>query len=617
MSVKKIILVLGSLLLIAPLLILKLKENSTEHFTTFDHLSGPKNKTHILKESKTYISDFAAGANSRMAVLITDENSKWQDLINGLKSIGIPFMVTTNTNEALKHKVVFIYPLISGKVFTAEALIAISNHTKHGGVVIADNVLGGGLQDVFGYKKVSDGEHHSRINFSTEWKTLIKAKTDLTSKNEEFIALAKPDKKSSLIATAYEELKMPPLATYEDGKAAIIQNTFGSGSAYAFGIDLGQLFYLGHTYREEGIARTYVNNYEPTIDLFLRFIKNMYLTKNTSAVTLGTVPEGKELSIIITHDVDFAESVSNSLVFAKLEKEMSVKSTYFLQVKYLKDYNDKIFFDETNIKEMNTVHSYGMEIGSHSISHSRQFGQFPIGDGHESYPDYRPFVVDRELTNDGSVLGELRVSKFLIENKTEQKKVVSFRPGELANPYALPQSLQATEYLYSSSGTANNALTHMPYQLSYNREANQLLPLFEFPVTIEDEEFKDMVKQVPSALEVSELIANYGGLFVVLIHPNVLGHKLEFEKKIISHWKDRAWFGTISMFGDWWSKRNKVEIDQNDHVITINSPDEIMGLTIQLPSGIKIKSSKNVAKQIQDIVFLESFKGTIKIELEK
>jgi len=43
--------------------------------------------------------------------------------------------------------------------------------------------------------------------------------------------------------------------------------------------------------------------------------------------------------------------------------------------------------------------------------------------------------------------------------------VVSFRPGHLSYPFALPQALQATGFAFSSSVTAGNALSHLPFRL--------------------------------------------------------------------------------------------------------------------------------------------------------
>ncbi len=611
---KKIILTLIALAaLLSPLVLKLVKEKSSNHFTSFEGVSGPVNQSRIPPQNPTDIKIYEKGANSRMAVLVTDKKSNWLDLIKGFKSIGIPITVTTDYKKALEHQVIFIYPYISGAVISEVGLKALNSHPANGGTLLAVNVLGGGLQKTFGFNKIAEGQNNKEINFSKTFIDMITPIGKTAHLNDQSIYLANKKDKSILITSSYEETTLKPLATFENNQAAITQNHINSGHAYAFGIDLGQLFYIGYSNREEDIARTYVNHYEPAIDLFLRFIKNAYMEGQLNAVTIGSVASGKELSIILSHDVDYSESVKNSLEYSQLEKSYGFSATYFLQVKYIKDFNDKVFFDNENIEHINQVIKNDMEIGSHGVSHSSQYSKFPIGDGSEIYPDYRPFVVDKTHAKDGTVLGELRVSKFLIENRTLKKEVVSFRPGELSNPYSLPQALLATGFKYSSSATANNSLTHLPFQLSYDRKPDQVLPIYEFPVTIEDEEISNMLTQIPEAISVSEAISNYGGLFVILIHPNVTGHKLGFQKKIMEHWKNRAWFTNLETFGDWWAKRDLVEVDIRDKTLFIDCQKEISNLTFSFPKKMKFEVSDNI-EITNNFLLVKSCKGLVNLK---
>ncbi len=80
-----------------------------------------------------------------MAIILTDPNSSWLGLAHGLKSIGIPFRITRDVQEALAHKVVLVYPMISGKVLRPEALQALAEYPKTGGTLIGVQGVGGGL----------------------------------------------------------------------------------------------------------------------------------------------------------------------------------------------------------------------------------------------------------------------------------------------------------------------------------------------------------------------------------------------------------------------------------------------------------------------------------------
>lgn len=78
---------------------------------------------------------------------------------------------------------------------------------------------------------------------------------------------------------------------------------------------------------------------------------------------------------------------------------------------------------------------------------------------------------------------------------------------------------------------------------------------------MEDEKTPKLGERVPEAVELAHQISRYGGSFVVLIHPNILDHKLESEKRFVEAVKSFAWFGSLSEFGQWWSARNDMAAD--------------------------------------------------------
>ena len=82
---------------------------------------------------------------------------------------------------------------------------------------------------------------------------------------------------------------------------------------------------------------------------------------------------------------------------------------------------------------------------------------------------------------------------------------------------------------------------------------------------------------------------------MVLIHPDILGHKFDFEKGFIEAVKDYAWFGSVSDFGAWWAARDRVEMDVSSDsrqvMVTLEVPERIRGLTLQVPAGFRFLSS--------------------------
>jgi peptidoglycan/xylan/chitin deacetylase (PgdA/CDA1 family) len=347
---------------------------------------------------------------------------------------------------------------------------------------------------------------------------------------------------------------------------------------------------IGYGNREEGLARSYVNEYEPSIDVMLRMLRQIYQQGEPNAAILWTVPDGKSLAVIFTHDIDYAKAWNNAVSFARMEVSKGIRATDFVQTKYLRDWNDEIFFDEFGIDYARCLDSLGMEIGSHSVAHSRQFALLPLGSGREEYPEYRPFVVNKKETVHASVLGELRVSKFLIETEVTHKPIMSFRPGHLSNPYSLPEALDATGFKYSSSVTANNSLTHLAFRLTYGRSTEGESDIYEFPVTVEDEEEPSMDKRFDRGLALARKIARYGGLFVLLIHPNRTAEKFAYERDLADSLKADAWFGSVDQFGAWWAARDHVSIDaaavdDSTTSVTVDPQTPLQSLAIEVPNG--------------------------------
>jgi hypothetical protein len=553
-------------------------------------LTGPRSPTHIPPAAPAAYTAFTGGSASRLAILLTDTEAPWLPLAHGLRTIGVPFTITRDYHEALRHKVVLVYPIISGRTLKEDALRALADYPRAGNTLIATNVLGGGMSATFGFADVTP----SRTRYTLSFSPAADTKFALADPRERTLRLGDPAAKTSSGDHAtgsygYTAPVEPPLAVYDDGTAALTQHAVGSGHAYAIGLDLGDLLAIGYGGHDEMMSRMYANGFEPALDVWLRVIRRLYTEGQPDAVTLGTVPSDRSLSVLLTHDVDYTRSVANALQYAQYERGAGITATYFIQTKYVRDWNDDVFFDDVQRPNIRQLATLGMDVESHSVAHSRSFAAFPVGTGLEQYPTYHPFVHDAHNTTGGSVLGELRVSKFLLESTIPGDTVIAFRPGHLAEPRALPQALAATGYRFSSSTTAGSSLTHLPFALDYDRAGRAESGVFEFPITIEDEAPPQMDQRLPQALTVAHQIAQYGGEMVVLIHPNVTDFKLRFEQGLVTALRDSAWFGTVAAFGHWWAARDAVRCDVStaDGITTVHlvAPQPIDGLTLDLPAA--------------------------------
>ena len=580
-------------------------------------VSGPEQQTVLQPAVETSLDQYAHGTSSRLAVLVTDADSAWLGLAHGLKSIGVPFLLTTDWRQAVRHKTIVVYPRLSGKLLNAEALEQLAQHVqRRSGLLIAFDVLGRNLGEVFGI----EGGSFSQSRFKMQFAAPVAEKLGFSEAREREIPLGDSVKAAKAIGSyAYEPVDGTVFAHYEDGTAAMIGKTFSSGgAAIAIGVDFGDYMLRGFNNRADLLSRSYVNAYKPATDVLLRWLRDQYRRYESLAVTLDTVPDGRELSVVLTHDVDYQRSIENAIAYAEYEKSQGVRATYFIQTKYMRDWSDVAFFDRDGLTLTARIEALGGEIASHSVSHSHSFKDFPIGSGDEQYPAYSPFVRAFDDTAGGTILGELRVSKFLLEEAAEQV-VESFRPGHLSNPAALPQLLQATGYKYSSSVTANDSLTHLPFRLNHMRGADAETAIYEFPVTMEDEVDPPLGNRLQPALQLAEKIARYGGLYVVLIHPDVVDHKLAFEKGLIAALRNRAWFGALQDFGDWWTARDQVAVDvtakEGTATLRLVAPKALNGLALDIPATWSLREGRGIARQTKvGRIMLDKLQGTAELE---
>lgn len=580
-------------------------------------VTGPDSRSAFPEHIPTSLERYSGHGENRLAIYVTDSSSSWLGIVHGLKAIGVPFMVTGDINEALRHQVVMVYPVISGAALSPEKLQLLANFPRNGGTLIGVNVLGA-LNEVFGFEEPVPSKQHFEIFMRSDSSDLT---NEFTDEREQHISIGNKKKFKETIGTySYSKPLLTPLAIYEDKSAAITQRNYDQGKAYAIGFDIGYLILKGHNFRHEEFNRSPVNDFEPTIDVLLRFIRNIYLSSEKDAVTIQTVPYNKNLSVVITHNINSETSLDNAFILADEEKMMGIHSTYFIQTKYIRDMHPFMFKSEADFKRLTDLQKQGMDIASLSVSGSPLFDQFEQGSGTEQYPAYRPYVMAYEKTYGGTVYGEMRVSKYLLEHYVPSLNVASFRSSNLYIPFTYPQTMIATGYRYSSSTSANASLTHFPFQMNYNREYDAELDAFAFPVTQDDEFPPYTFARLQPALVLARKIGRYGGCYVGQVHPNALGRKVEHA--FVNALKDEAWFGSLKDFGDWWVSRNQVTVDVvhegEKRIVVLNVPRRMEGLAIMLPIRSTPVAVENGGRYFNDgkLIIFEIAEGTIRITLD-
>lgn len=368
--------VIGSWMLFGPRSVTQV-EMSGKDFHRFPGVSGPSHVSVVPPAVPADWTTYRHGSASRLAILLTDPDSSWLGLAHGLKSIGIPFIITRDVQEALRHDVILVYPVISGKVLSPEALTRLAEYPRAGGTLIGVQVLGGGLNQMFGFHDAVASRQRYDIRLPSTDPLLA----SFTEPRERQLRVGVQEKGLEVLGTYGYTESVTPLAVFEDGTAAITQKAYGRGRAYAIGLDLGFLLLKGYNNRAEEIVQVYDNQFDPTLDIWLRLLKSIYRSAQDEAVTLGTVPFGKSLSVMLTHDVDFTQSIKNAVDYAEYEKSQGLVGTYFIQVKYIRDYNDDIFFNDEGVQYLARLSELGMELGEPHDCPFEGLQPVPGGDG--------------------------------------------------------------------------------------------------------------------------------------------------------------------------------------------------------------------------------------------
>lgn len=202
-------------------------------FARFDNLAGPDERSQVNADAKTDWRTYEKGEPSRLAILLTDEDSAWLGLAQALKSIGVPFVITRDVAQATRHNVVLVYPTLSGRVMDTASVDALRQHVTGGGTLIATQVLGGGVQDLFGFQSVVESHHH-RIDFDADAVESEPSLGWIDHPYERSVLLGNPDNRQSWMGTQVYEGAETVMARFEDSAPALIKRSDpGGGTTYA------------------------------------------------------------------------------------------------------------------------------------------------------------------------------------------------------------------------------------------------------------------------------------------------------------------------------------------------------------------------------------------------
>ena len=511
-------------------------------------------------------------------------------LVHSLKEMGIPFFITRDLVQALRHSLVILYPGVDSRTFTQPQAEEITTFVRQGGVIFAQNVFWGGMQSVFGFRSFVPSRKRYHLAFSSTNDPVMKY---LNRPEEREVSLGSNQFPEIIWSNGYvADTGAQVLARFDDGSAALLTNAIGKGRVYLLGLSLLDVVLRSQNNRDYEAQRHYVNTFEPGADVWLLILRAWYENYGKDWVRLATIPGGQRSALLLSHDVDWENSFAPGLDFARIEKANHAKSTFFIQTKYVDDANSKAFFFEPNLETLRQLKSDGSTIGSHSIIHSRGFNKFELGSGHEDYPSYQPRGLGFDTATGATVFGEVRVSKGLLDGEIPGQNTTFFRAGHLRVPVSLPEALERSGYQFDSSFTGDDVLSNFPFALPRDLGFEEDSDIYEFPVTIEDEESPGFAKRVPQALQVILANAENGAVSVVLIHSNESQLKAAAEQDLLRQLPPDILKTDMVSFGTFWRARDRLQWNvtrtstPTQVVLQVKSDDSVSGLTFEFQRPI-------------------------------
>ncbi|KAJ3174847.1 hypothetical protein HDU87_006639 [Geranomyces variabilis] len=603
-------------------------------------------------DSQTPVNPFAtryknADDANRVAIFLPawSKTPNWMGVVHGLRIIGVPARVINATSQLTTSMVAIIY---TGTEYTwvptSLDIYYLEAFVSKGGQLIGMCNIPVSLRGLFGV--VSQLEAAGGTRAAVEWFSVERVPSILRGMNftepNDYVTTIWDDSAgggfqtvgyASTVTVAGSTTTTYDLTTYR--AAATVFRPLGyAGDVYAIGMDLGYWYFRAMS-EDTAIGYSYIGLFQPGYDTILRILKNIFM-RTPDFITIWTVPYNMGLTFLTTWDLDTAVAYPHGMAIAAAALQAGANGNFNMHTKYVSDAYETDYF------QYGTPYIYqitgfppdsagraSIDIASHSVSHSPQAAGFPLGDNNIQFikaqnvtGSYYPaiFVCDPTLKNGiptngvkclrggagsnysfwtlgGSVFGEVRVSKFLLDTLLAKyntsMSVQTYRPGNLAFAKSQGQVAAALGYIGGSSCTGNGHNTHLPFHATHNRENTVEIDYYEFPMSISDGDMNMSSSYFPgSSLQrqsvVAKQIAGYGGIYTILIHPSeLMFDKLQLQSALHDEVRPYAFFANTTGFASWWRGRDYVEVSHSasGFIITarVTFPGPVNGLTLQVP----------------------------------
>jgi peptidoglycan/xylan/chitin deacetylase (PgdA/CDA1 family) len=503
--------------------------------------------------------------------------------------LGVPYETTHTASVAVRAHMVVLAGALTNIALSAADRERLYRFVESGGVLFATHVQGDQYFPLFGLAGFSVSRENSSLHFVDS--SMDPALHYINRPEERDIVLGDPSRYRQFNwTTEYKLAGAAALGKFPNGAGAFIRNDYGRGMTYSLGLsftDSTLRLALGQSYEAEP---QWANVFAPAGDVLRLLVRGIYEANVHPFVLIHTIPDGLESALLLSHDIDARDSFRNAPAFAALEQRYGATSTFFVTTKYFTDETDSDYYTPDNCAYLREVRARGFDVGSHTVSHLKNFNRFPLGEPTVRFATYRPASAP-------SVFGEIEVSKELLERDIPGLRAISFRAGELSHPPKLIEALETAGYVVDSTRAAGNTLTNYAYHPL--REAHVGSPvsrMIEIPVTLDDSMGyltpNTVDRAVAAWIEIVRSNAENNNITCLLVHPTDATYKLAAEERLLQAYRQKpVWIGSVTRFGLFALARSRVRVTalaSDGHlIIQLNQPRAALppGLTLAVESG--------------------------------
>jgi hypothetical protein len=544
----------------------------------------------IAKEAPIPASGFvdpSRDASGAVAIVPLDDTAGGPEY-ELFQSAGVPSVIVKSIADAASYRLVILAGTLTSTSLSDDDFKRLHEYVASGGNVILEAATAYQVKDLVGFTAAIESNTRQSLKFCDG----CGLDEQIDTNGERYVALDTFADDAPMGTVGYkladegDDLIAP--ATFDDGTAAVVLHSYGTGRVLAIGariLDLVTRHWEGTRFSPR---RTYANVAGSDADVWLLGLRTLYRQVMPGGLTLSTSPDGTRAALIPTISANWSTGVVTAARYVAALRKVGAQSTVFIPTHFTEDWLDSAFFPfpgtDPNDDQLATTRSIqsmeanGAEIGSHSVAHSPVFNKLPMGKGDETVANYKPFVRSKTETDGATVTGELRVSRQLLTQFAPKKlsdadalaTVTSFRAGYLLSPRGLAEALDATGYRYDSTSTQGFVEGAMPFHMP-RLDDKGFSNVFEFPITIEDEAKPAFASRIDASAGVIAQNAANGVPSVVLVHPNADKEKIAAYQKLIQLSQkvtadtvpavgdpdiDPLWTGTLRDFGAFWTQRD-------------------------------------------------------------